>query len=219
MCQPFILRKGNLEEIERRDSLPGVIMVKEHEELVKSTITEMLEVASYGNGITAGIRKATSDWNGALLINGTGNAGSGGYVLGGRQYAIDWHGNVVAYRVYGTGVEVGSSAKISTAVGYLNVPSAEDAGGLGTETGGSFGEGLISGLSWITANEDNGDYIASGAMVNLSLGAEASGMEGHESLTYAKKLYSWNIFDVIDNSWNFLNKIFNETENEELCKN
>lgn len=207
-----------LEEIKRRDSLPEVIWVKKCANLIESSIAAMSE-DDYGDGITAEIRKATSDWNGVLLINTTGNIGMGGYVFAGRQYAIDWHGNVVVFFVDGTGVETSESAKLNVAVGYLNVPLAEQVAGLGTETGVSAGNGLIAGLSWITANEDDGKYIASGFMADLGLGEQSGVLGVHESLSHAREIYKWNIFNAIDKIWFFLGDIFNGNKNEEMCKN
>ena len=90
----------------------------------------------FGDGITADIREATKDWNGVGLVSLTGSIGSGGYLSGGVQIAVDWHGNIEIYPVYGTGVQAGASGKFNVGVGFLAVPTAEDAKGFGLEVGG-----------------------------------------------------------------------------------
>lgn len=208
-----------LEEIKRRNSLPGVIMVKEHADLIESSIAAMPEKEDYGDGITAGIRKATNDWNGAFITSLTGSIGSGGYLSCGIQVVDDWHGNHTIYFVYGTGVQAGESAKINLGLGYLNVPSVEEAGGFGTEMGILTGMGIVAGASLITANKDNGDHIGSGGMINLGMGGVPTVVEGHVSMSHAKKIISWNVYDGIDNFGFFLDKIFGQNIDEEMCKN
>lgn len=69
-------------------------------------------------GITEVVREFTSDWNGVLIISCTGSAGSGGYMSGGSQVAMDWHGNIAVHGVVGTGVEAGASGRWSVGIGF-----------------------------------------------------------------------------------------------------
>lgn len=101
----------------------------------------------------------------------------------------------------------------------MNVPSVNEAKGFGTEVGVTGGEVYIIGASWITACEDNGDYIGSGGMVNLGLGGEATLVEVHTAMSYAKEIFKLNIYDAIDEFWKFLEDIFSGNTNIELSKN
>lgn len=166
----------------------------------------------FGDGITAKIREATKDWNGVGLVSLTGSIGSGEYLSGGVQIAMDWHGNIEIYPVYGTGVQAGTSGKFNVGVGFLAVPTAEKAKGFGIEMGGSIGlVGIIPGAAWITSNEDNGEYIASGAMFNVGWGANPTLAEAHVSMSHSID-YKWlqihlNIYDIIDNTVSCMEKI------------
>lgn len=215
------LISGLMEPPEKKNSISNFVNLEELQSTFQATpVSEATppKQEDYGGGITAGIREATKDWNGVFVGNVSFSYGFGANITSGCQVAIDWHGNINIYSVLGTGVETGPSGKVSAGVGYLDVPSAMQAGGFGTETGVLAGEGLLVGASWITANEDDGDYIASGGMVNIGFGGELSPVVGHVSMSNAKLLCGGNIFDFVDNSWLFLKEIFNGSTNTKLCK-
>lgn len=188
-------------------------------ELVSSLEATPPKQEDYGGGITAGIREATKDWNGVFIGSLTYSIGSGGYLSGGFQVVDDWHGNHAIYIMDGTGVQAGESAKVNIGFGYLDVPTIEQAKGLGTETGLSVGEFITIGASGITANEDNGAYVGDGGMFNVGFGGNPTFVEGHTSMAYARRWLGWNYYDVIDNFGFFLKEIFNGSTNVELCKN
>lgn len=147
----------------------------------------------------------------------TGNLGAGGYITGGIQYAQDWHGNGAIYLVGGNGVG-GPSARGTFSVGYLNVPTAGDAGGFGTEVGATVGEIIVAGASLIASYDEDGEYAASGGVVNVGLGVEGAILEGHTSMTKAIKLFEWNYYDIIDDFYFFLDNLFDGSANMEMCK-
>ena len=174
-------------------------------EVIPEPVTAPVE-EDYGDGITAKIREITKDWEGAFVFSTTGCLGDGLYTSGGYQLAIDWHGNVVAYPVYGTGAQAGSSAKLDFAIGYLDVPYAEKAKGFGTETGLSFGLfGIVPGISWITSNEDDGEFIGNGGMFHVGLGGNPTIIEVHTAMSDALEIpgsvKQFNIYDKIDEFW------------------
>lgn len=117
-------------------------------------------------------------------------------VNGSAQLALDQDGNFNGTLTGGAALAPGAECGGSLVIGfYPGMDSVDDVKGYGVNIGGSVGAGVVGGIDIVFAGEGN-DLQPVGFTVSIGVG---EALEAHTGMSYTGGSDSYNIYDVVDN--------------------